>query len=590
MSLAPFTLITTEEGLRDACLRLSREQVIGLDIETTALNPLRGRLRLIQLAGSSGVFVVDADRLGGAKPDSQLFAPLRRLLSAPTPLKIAHNSKFDIKWIRQRLGIDVSSIFDTMLAAQLLDFDGRNSLGAVADRYLQTRVDKTLQSSDWSRELSQPQLEYAAKDAEVLLPLQQVLADQLRSEGLEQVASLEFEAVGEIARLELGGIAVDRERFENLISAIEARRDSLAQELLALLEPGIPQLPLFSDAPPSLNLDSSLQLADAFERIGIRLPASTRAGYLAPLAEEHEPVRLLLDYREMQKLASSFGRNILDTIDRNTGRLHAHYRQIGTMTGRVTCEKPNLQQLPADGDLRSVFRAPAGRVMVTADYSTFELRILAEASGDRAMTKAFLDGRDLHRETAAMVFKCSPDAVTIPMRHVGKHLNLGVVYGLGARGLARKTGQTEAEAQATLDRFFRFHPELKNWMDRMARMALETNSVRTLSGRLVRFGFDPNNKEVVAYIKRLARNAPAQGTAADILKRAMVILGPRLRAKNARVVNIIHDEILVEAPETDAEEVTALTSASMKEAGREFLPNVPVEVTPSIASYWHKGP
>lgn len=589
MSTGSFSLITTEEALRAACSQLSQESVIGLDTETTALDPFRGRLRLVQLAGRSGVFVMDVDRLGGARPDAKSFEPLRKLLSAPSPVKIAHNSKFDLKWIKHRLGADVSEIFDTMLAAQLLDFYGRHSLQAISERYLQVRVDKTLQSSDWSGDLSPSQLEYAAKDAQILLPLHQVLRDLITKEGLDQVAALEFQTSPEIANLELGGIAVDRERFENLISQIEARRNALAQELYALLQPGIPQLSLFEDTLTSLNLDSPSQLAEAFMRIGIGLPASTRTGYLAPLAEDHEAIKVLLDYREMQKLASSFGRNMFNTIDRNTGRLHAHYKQIGTMTGRVTCEKPNLQQLPADGDLRTIFRAPEGRVMITADYSTFELRVLAQASGDRAMTKAFLDGRDLHRETAAMVFKCTPDAVTPQMRHAGKHLNLGVVYGLGARALARKTGQTESEAQATLDRFFRFHPELKSWMDRMARMALETNSVRTLSGRLVRFLFDPNDSEMVSYIKRLARNAPAQGTAADILKRALVILGQRLRAKDARVVNIIHDEVLVEAPATAGAEIATLTSTAMAEAGREFLPDVPVEVTPSIAPYWRKN-
>jgi DNA polymerase I-like protein with 3'-5' exonuclease and polymerase domains len=587
-SFMSFTLVTTAEGLNQACSRLSQDDVVGIDTETTALDPFLGRLRLIQLAGRSGTFVVDLDRFGGARHDSPSLEPLRKLLSSTHPLKIAHNSKFDLKWIKHRLGVDVGSVFDTMLAAQLLDFDGRHSLKAIADQYLKTDIDKSLQSSDWSRVLSHAQLEYAAQDAQILLPLRRVLDELIKREGLEQVAALEFETVHEVAKLELGGIAIDRERFESLIAAIESRRDTLGDELRALLQPGVPQMSLFSDALSNLNLDSPLQLSEAFERIGIGLPQSTRARYLIPLAEEHDAVMLLLNYREMHKLSSSFGRNILRVINRTTGRLHAHYRQIGTVTGRITCEKPNLQQMPKEGEVRGVFRAPEGRVMITADYSTFELRVLAEASGDRAMIEAFLHGRDLHRETAAMVFKCAPEAVTTPMRQVGKHLNLGVVYGLGARGLGRKTGQTEEEAQHTLQRFFRSHPELKSWIDSMEREAVESNKVRTLSGRLIRFHYDPEDRDVTAYVKRLARNAPAQGTAADILKRALVILGKRLPAKNAQVVNIIHDEVLVEAPSGDAEEVASLVSAAMTEAGREFLPNVPVEVKPSIAPDWRK--
>lgn len=438
MTFPPFRLVTTEEALREVCSQFSQEQIIGLDTETTTLNPLRGRLRLIQLAGRGGTCVVDLDHLGDSRADAQSLKPLRKLLSAPRPIKIAHNSKFDLKWIKHRLDTDVVEVFDTMIAAQLLDYGGRHSLQAVAERYLQTRLDKNLQSSDWSGTLSTAQLEYAAKDAQILLPLQRVLEGLIKLEGLERVAALEFATVPEIARVELGGIAIDRQKFEKLILEIEARRDSLAQQLLTLLQPGIQQLSLFADASSGLNLDSPLQLAEVFGRIGIILPPSTRASYLAPLAEEHESVRLLLDYREMQKLASSFGRNMLNVIDRRTGRLHAHYRQIGTMTGRITCEKPNLQQLPKDGEVRGVFRAPEGRLMISADYSTFKLRVLAEASGDRAMTRAFQEGRDLHRETAAMVFKCPAEAVTPSMRQVGKHLNLGVVYGLGAGGAGAK--------------------------------------------------------------------------------------------------------------------------------------------------------
>jgi len=226
--------------------------------------------------------------------------------------------------------------------------------------------------------------------------------------------------------------------------------------------------------------------------------------------------------------------------------------------------------------------------MISADYSMFELRVLAEASGDQAMIRAFMDKRDLHRETAAMIFKCRPDVVTPAMRQTGKHLNLGVVYGLGVRGLARKTGQTEDEAGNTLRRFFQFHPELRKWIDRMGREALENKSVRTLSGRLIRFNYDVKDSAMAAYVKRLARNAPAQGTAADILKRALVILGSRLHNIRAQIVNIIHDEVLVEAPADRATEVASIVSSAMTDAGRQFLANVPVQVEPTIGPDWSK--
>jgi DNA polymerase I len=580
-----YSVITTSDQLHEACKLLASEEALGLDTETTGFDPYSGTLRLLQLASPSHTFVIDMHSF--ANDHSNLFDPLRKILSSPAQLKVLHNAKFDYKFILKFLNVELENIFDTMLASQMLDFFGKHSLDVVADRYLNVDVDKTLQKSNWSGPLSMAQLEYAARDAEVTLSLKPILEQLLIKDNLANIAQLEFDCVKEVANMETTGFAVDRKRFEDLISGIEQRRDVFASELITYLQPGISQMSLFDDARQSINLNSPAQLTEAFKKIGIHLPASTRSYLLVPLAEEHEAIRLLLEYRAMQKLATSFGRNLLD-LSKRTGRIHASFRQIGAETGRFSCESPNLQNLPAEQKFRSVFRAPHGRSIITADYSQIELRILAEVSGDEGFRSAFEAGIDLHRATAANIFKSSIELVTPQMREFAKRMNFGVVYGMGAKSLARALKISEYEGREMLDRYFATYPKLDKWLRNAAREALETGQVRTVSGRAIRFNVDTEDPTSKAVIERAARNAPVQGTNADILKNAMVLLGKWLPSMDSSIVNIVHDEIVVEAPENLANEVSQRMVHTMKEAAADYLPNVPVVVEPIIAEAWTK--
>ncbi len=589
-----YQVIKTEEELRKAVELLSTHPVVGLDTETTELDPYYGRLRLIQLATPSGVHVIDVDafRNGDPKKDSALGS-LRDLLSAPRPIKILHNAKFDAKFIKHTLGADLGGIFDTLLASQLLgagDIEERHGLEAVAARYLNESVDKTERLSNWNLELSEAQLEYAARDAAVLLPLREKLIERLKSDSLIDCARLEFDCVMTVADMELTGFYMHKDRWLEQLAIVEKRRTQLAEELQVVLAEESSQGTLFGGPQrDDINLDSHQQLTQALERLGIPVPDSTRNWKLQPLALEYPVVATLLEYRTVQKALTSYGQNMIDLINPITHRLHADFRQIGAPTGRFSCTNPNIQQVPHAVEYRRCFSGyPEGRKLVIADYSQIELRILAEFSGDRAFIDAFNSGADLHRVTAAQVFNVSPDQVSREQRDFAKRLNFGVVYGIGAQRFSIMTGVGVPEAEGVLKKYFATYRQLDTYLNEAANRAVRERQARTGSGRLVRFRYDEQDRQQISMTKRNGKNTPIQGTSADILKRALRLLKDELRGTNAQIVNIIHDEIVVEADADEAEEVAVKVERAMCAAGEEYVKTVPVKVETEIADEWVK--
>ena len=592
-----YQLIKTEEQLRKTVESLSAHQAIGLDTETTELDPYLGRLRLIQLATPGGVHIVDLDafRNGGNGDLSQTdaLAPLRDLLSAHRPVKIAHNAKFDAKFIKHVLGTDLGGIFDTLLASQLLgagDIEERHGLEAVASRYLNEAVDKTERLSNWNLELSEAQLEYAARDAAVLLPLRKRLIEGLKSDSLIDCARLEFDCVMTVVDMELTGFYMHKDRWLEQLGIVEKRRAELAGELQNVLAEESSQGTLFGGPQrDEINLDSSQQLTRALERLGISLPDSTRNWKLQPLAAEYPVIATLLEYRTVQKALTSYGQNMIELINPATGRLHADFRQIGAPTGRFSCTNPNIQQVPHAVEYRRCFSGhPEGRKLVIADYSQIELRILAEFSGDRGFINAFNSGADLHRVTAAEVFNVALDQVTREQRDFAKRLNFGVVYGIGAQRFSIMTGLSVPEAENVLRKYFATYRQLDTYLHEAANRAVNERQARTGSGRLVRFRYDEQDRQQISMTKRNGKNTPIQGTSADILKRALRLLKDELRGTNAQIVNIIHDEIVVEADADEAEVVAQKVERAMCAAGEEYVKTVPVKVETEIADEWVK--
>src|SRR5437870_1634966 len=588
-----YQLVTTSEELGRAVSDLSRRQAIGLDTETTDLDPYLARLRLIQLATPDGVYIVDFNHLADGDPkQSDVLAPLRKLLTSPRPIKIAHNAKFDAKFIKHNLGVDIVGLFDTLLASQLVsagDIEERHGLEAIAGRYLNEAVDKSERLSNWEFELSEAQLQYAARDAAVLIPLREKLIDRIKSLGLIQCAQLEFECVMPVVDLELTGFYMNKERWLQQLAIVEERRAELANELQEMLGEGVAQASLFGPPRANINLDSQQQVTEAMNRLGIPLPDSTRNWKLQPLAAQYPVVAKLLEYRTMQKALTSYGHNVIEFINPKTGRLHADFRQIGAPTGRFACTNPNIQQVPHATEYRRCFMGhPAERRLVIADYSQIELRILAEFSGDQGFIAAFNSGADLHRVTAAQVFNVAQDQVTKEQRDFAKRLNFGVVYGIGAQRFSMMTGLGVTEAEDVLRRYFSTYRGLDTYLRESANRAVNEKQARTASGRLVRFNFDPADRQQVSMTQRNGKNAPIQGTSADILKRGLRLLNDELRGTSGKIVNIIHDEIVVEVDETEAGQVAQTVERTMCAAGEEYLQTVPVKVESQIASEWTK--
>src|SRR6185369_1562421 len=558
-----YQLITTAEELRKALEIISSQPVVGLDTETTDLDPFTSRLRLIQLATPDRVFIFDFDAFanGGTAPaKSDALAPLRRLLEAPRPIKIAHNAKFDAKFIKHNLGVDLGGLFDTLLASQIVgagDIEERHGLETVASRYLNEAVDKSERLSNWNFELTEAQLEYAARDAAVLLPLREKLIDRLKSESLVKVAQLEFECVMPVVDIELAGFYMHKERWLEQLSIVEKRRVKLVEQLQQVLAEESTQGNLFGGPQrEDINLDSQQQLTKALTRLGIPLPESTRNWKLQPLAVEYPIIGTLLEYRTVQKALTSYGENMIEMINPVTKRLHADFRQIGAPTGRFACTNPNIQQVPHAIEYRRCFSGyPDGRKLIIADYSQIELRILAEFSSDRGFMEAFNTGADLHRVTASQVFNASLDQVTKEQRDFAKRLNFGVVYGIGAQRFALMTGMSVSDAENILRRYFGTYRQLDDYLREAANRAVSDRQARTASGRLVRFRYDENDRQQISMTQRNGKNTPIQGTSADILKRALKLLKDELSDTNGKIVNIIHDEIVVEADADEAQDV-----------------------------------
>jgi DNA polymerase-1 len=584
VSRTPYTLITTDAGLEEALGKISGCAVIGVDTETTGLDPFTSQVRLAQIAAPEHNFVIDL--LGFPAFEN---AALREVFSAAAPLKVFHNAKFDVKMLLRHFGLEVRGLFDTLIASQLTSAgraDGGHGLAAVAERNLGQVVDKSMQISDWSGALTDLQYEYAAKDAALMLPLHQRFAARLAELGLTEVAKLEFECVLPIAAMELAGMSIDAQCWRALVADVERAHEVLSAELKRELAAGVPQLTLF-DEPPNINLDSPSQITEALARMGIKVEG-TRSWQLQPLAKEHPAVEKLLEYRSVQKSLTSYGLSLLEHIHPVTGRIHPDFRQIGATGGRMSCSDPNLQQVPNTPEYRKCFGAAHGCNLVIADYSQIELRILADWSQDTALVKALLSGEDLHCVTASQMFGIPLEQVSKDQRAAAKQLNYGIMYGLGAPGLAARIDCSSAEAEGLIRKYFAAYSGVAAWLREAGERAIRERESRTRSGRLIHFTFDSNDRSQVAATQRLGKNAPIQGSSADIIKRAMALIYDALKPLDARMINCVHDEIVVEVAQGQAGQCAAIIEREMVAAAREFISSVPVTVDTAIADAWLK--
>src|ERR687898_460995 len=554
-----YRLVTDAGELPSIAETLAGAEAIGTDLETTDLSPREGKTRLLQLATPDETFVLDAFAVRD-------LSPLEGVLE-DGPVKVLHNAKFDYQFLLAEHGISLSPIFDTMLAAQLLDggeYGASYALEAVAERYLDEAVDKSERRADWSGELGRAQLEYAARDAAILLPLRERLAEKLEEEDLDYISGVEFAAVAAITGRELAGGKPDVARWEGLEKKVRERRDRAAEHLESFFPAPEGVLPL-EGLGPRLNLNSPKQITDAFRTLGIELP-DTKVWTLLKI--EHPAAKALLEYRELQKKLGTYLETYPSFIHPKTGRIHANFLQCRVPTGRLACTNPNIQQIPHEDEFRRCFVAEEGNVLVIADYSQIELRILAEVSDDPAFVEAFQKGEDLHRVTAATMYGVPMDDVTKEQRSDAKRINFGLMYGRGARSLSAQLGTDEERGRQLIDEYFANYPKVQRFLQMTANRAVRDRTLRTLAGRVRKFKETSGlGSAELGALRREAMNFPIQGASADIAKLALGYVREELEGLDANLINCIHDEFVVECAQEISEEVSERTRAAMIRAG-----------------------
>ena len=404
----------------------------------------------------------------------------------------------------------------------------------------------------------------------------------IRRDGLAWPSRIEAGAVAPIAAMEHVGMPFDTDAWRALTRATEAELAAVRTELTALFA-GFGKADLFGGA--AFDLGSDAELKQALSALGYAV-ADTRRATLAALPAPLGP--LLARYRELVKLDSAYGESFLAHVAAD-GRLHATFEQIGASTGRLSCRAPNLQSIVKDAPHRRCFRAPPGRKLVLGDYATCELRILAEMSGDPVFAEAFARGDDLHARVASRVFGKPVSKNENPeLRERAKAVNFGLVYGMGAGGLARTVGVGLSQAEELLRRYFASFPRIKRFLDNTAREALERGFARTLTGR--RLYLEPGTDRAHrSAAERVAKNMPIQGTSADITKIALARLHAALAAiPDSALVNTVHDEMVVECPVERADEVATVVGREMRAAGEEILRHIPVVVDVGVSDVWSK--
>lgn len=590
-----YDVITTNEDLLKVLPEIERAPIVGLDTEGSKLDPLTTKLLLLQIATKDKSYVFDCSKVD--------ISQLKTVLEAQRPLKIIQNAKFDYSVLKVQAGLTLGNLFDTMLAERIITcgISREMSLKTLAEKYLGMKIDKTIREDFYQPGspvlkgvFTQKQLEYAARDAWILIKIFEKQYKQLTEENLINTAKLEFAVVPAVAEMELKGSLIDTKKWRSHIADLGKKRDLIKKEIQGDIRhlSTYAQVDLFGNESDTVNLDSPLQLLQVFKKLGEELPNTAEATLKKTT---HPLAKKILEYRAYEKMITSFGETILEKINPVDGRLHPDFLQLGADTGRFACNNPNLQQIPSDSGFRSCFIASKGYKLITADYSQIELRIMAEVSEDPAFLKAFTQDLDLHSLTASQMFRIPLAKVGKDKRFQAKSINFGLMYGRGAVSLSAQIGLSVEESRKLLDVYFSNYKKVKRWLDNVGRMAVRDGGVRTLGGRRRMFTIpersSPDYERLISSVERQGKNMPIQGTSADITKYALAYIYRELKDKNldASLIHTVHDEIVVEARDDIADNVAKLMEKQMIKAGEKLLKKVPVKVDVHISDCWEKG-
>ena len=598
-----YEIVTAEADFQRWLSLLKDADAFAFDTETTSLDYMKARVVGVSFAveaGKAAYVPLAHDYLGAPEQLDRewVLEQLRPLLEDPQQQKIGQNLKYDASVLANH-GIQMQGIrYDTMLESYVLNSTGtRHDMDSLALKYLghstihfediAGKGAKQLRFNEIKLEEAGP---YAAEDADITLRLHQALWPRLEQEpALRSVFDdIEIPLVPILSRIERQGALIDREMLQQQSAELGKRLLELEREAHAM-------------AGGEFNLGSPKQLGEIlFEKLELPIIKKTPKG--APSTAEEVLVELALDYplpkvvlehRSLNKLKSTYTDKLPEMINPETGRVHTSYHQAVTATGRLSSSDPNLQNIPirtAEGRrIRQAFIAPAGYRIVAADYSQIELRIMAHLSGDKGLLKAFREGLDVHRATAAEVFETGADEVTDEQRRKAKAINFGLIYGMSAFGLARQLHLGRHEAQDYIDLYFERYPGVQAYMDNTRALAHEQGYVETLFGRRLYLPeINARNKMRVQAAERTAINAPMQGSAADIIKRAMLRVDSWLQdsGADARMIMQVHDELVLEVEESQSDPVCQGLCEQMSAAAEL---DVPLLVEAGVGNNWDEA-
>lgn len=546
---------------------------LSFDIEATGRNPISDYIVGIALCKEKGRAYYVPIRHRHDQNVSDALRILKQILEDESISKIGHNLKYDILILRQEDIHVKGRLFDTMLASYLLNPNKPNhSLEDIALQYLFHKKKSFTEILGKRHSFSEVPVDeatqYAAEDAELAMELKDILFERLKTEGLEDLYfNIEMPLIYVLTDMEEAGVKINKQRLEELSKEIDRE--------LEIIESRI-----YNIAGESFNINSHQQLQKIlFEKLALKPLKKTKTGYstgmdvLEELSKTHELPAEILNYRTLYKLKTTYVDALPRLIDKKTERIHTSFNQTVTTTGRLSSSEPNLQNIPIRGEwgtkMREVFIAEKGNLLISADYSQIELRILAHISCDKGLIDAFNMDIDIHTKTASELFKTPKESVTEEMRRIAKTVNFGVVYGISPFGLSESLNITPKEAATYIEQYFKKHEGVKTYIDNTIKMAKEKGYVKTLMGRKRPIPeINSHNANIRQQAERFAINTPIQGTAADLIKIAMINIWKKLKEKNlkTRIILQIHDELLFEVPEIELETAKELIKHEMENA------------------------
>jgi DNA polymerase-1 len=604
-SKVEYSLIVETESAETLAAKLATSELFVFDTETDSLDHFT-----LNLAGVS--FVIKPGEayfvaINPQKTKKDFFSkdvsdrlPLADFISLFKPIfedskikKVCQNGKFDISVLRS-IGIDVNNFyFDTMVASYVIDPDQRHGMDDLSEKYLNY---KPIPLTDLIGLKKNPELifeanvnslsNYSSEDADITFRLYEILSAQIEKDNLHNLSfNIEFPLVEVLEDMERTGIRVDKKMLNALSKDLESLMDEYARNI-------------YNHSGETFNINSPNQMQKIlYDKLGLRTGKKTKTGFstdaraLESLRGEHPIVDAILDYRQVSKLKSTYADALPALIHPLTGRVHTSYNQTIASTGRLSSNNPNLQNIPIRTELGKEIRkafvpTDNNHLILSADYSQIELRIMASMCSDEALTKAFINKEDIHRATAALVFGVSPEDVTTDMRRKAKEVNFGILYGIGAFGLKTRLGIPQTHAKEIIDNYFRTFKNVKDFMDNTIVSAREKGYAETLTGRRRYLrNINSSNFVVKQFEERAAINMPIQGTAADMIKLAMINIFRELNKSKYKTKMIlqVHDELVFDVPKDELTDVQPMIIELMENA---FPLNLPIVADTGVGDNW----